>query len=107
MQDSLQDAPASHDSPLLARESVSPITNTNIDDTDDDTHKEEEEYAKVIKDFLHCHKGMMKIIQFKDCHKQNYTKVVMSTPCQHYFCYSICKPNMVGVTQASMLYSSE
>ncbi len=47
MQDSLQDTLASHDSPPSPCEGVSPTININIDDTNDDTHKEEEEYAKV------------------------------------------------------------
>jgi hypothetical protein len=57
MQDSLQDALASHDNPPLARESISPTTDISINDTDDDTHKEEEDYAKVIKNFLHLPQG--------------------------------------------------
>jgi hypothetical protein len=80
---------------------------TSTDVTNNDTHKEEEKYAEVIEDFFLCHKGMLKMIKFKDWHTQSCTTIVMSAPCQHYFCYSICKPNMVGVTQALMLYSSE
>jgi hypothetical protein len=57
MQDSLQDTLASHDSPPSPCEGVSPTMDTNIDDTNDDTHKEEEEYANVIEDFLHLPQG--------------------------------------------------
>jgi hypothetical protein len=45
MQDSLQDTPTRHCSPPSPCEGVSPTMDTNTDDTDDDTHKEEEEYA--------------------------------------------------------------
>ncbi len=45
IQDFSQDPPTSHDSPPSACKGVSPTTNTSIDDTNDDTHKEEEEYA--------------------------------------------------------------
>ncbi len=57
MQDSLQDTHVSHDSPPSPCESVSPIMDTSTDDTDDDTHKEEEKYAKVIEYFLHLPQG--------------------------------------------------
>jgi hypothetical protein len=57
MQDSLQDTHTSHDSPPSPCEGVSPTMDTSIDDTDDDTHKEEEEYTDVIKDFLHLPQG--------------------------------------------------
>jgi hypothetical protein len=57
MQDSLQDTPASHDSPPSPCEGVSPTMDTITNDTDDDTHKEQEEYAKVIEDFLHLPQG--------------------------------------------------
>jgi hypothetical protein len=57
MQDFSQDPPTSHDSAPLACKGVSPTTYISIDDIDDDTHKEEEEYAKVIKDFLHLPQG--------------------------------------------------
>jgi hypothetical protein len=57
MQDSLQDAPTSHDIPPSPHEGVSPTTNTNSDDTNDDTHKEKEEYAKVIENVLHFPQG--------------------------------------------------
>jgi hypothetical protein len=53
MQDSLQDTPTSHDSPPSPCEGVSPTIDINIDDTNDDTHKEEEEYVEVIEDFFH------------------------------------------------------
>jgi hypothetical protein len=57
MQDSLQDTPASHDSPPSPCEGVSPTMDTSTHDTDNDTHKEEEEYAEVIEDFLHLPQG--------------------------------------------------
>jgi hypothetical protein len=97
----------SHDSPPSPCEGVSPTIDTNTDDLDDDTNKEEEEYVEGLKISFIFHKEMMKTIQFKDWHKQSCTMASMSTPCQDYFCYSICKPNMVGMTQASMFYSSE
>jgi hypothetical protein len=59
---------------------------TSTDDIDDDTHKEEEEYVEWLKISFICHKEMLKTIQFKDWHKQSYTTLMMSTPCQHYFC---------------------
>ncbi len=43
MQDSLQDTHVSHDSPPAPCEGVSPTINTSNDDTNDDTHKEEED----------------------------------------------------------------
>jgi hypothetical protein len=57
MQDVLQDTPTSHDSPPSLWEGVSPTIDININDTNDDTRKEEEEYAKVIEDFLHLPQG--------------------------------------------------
>ncbi len=57
MQDSLQDTPTSHDSPPSPCEGVSPTMDTSTNDTDDDTHKEEEEYAEVIENFLHLPQG--------------------------------------------------
>ncbi len=57
MQDFQQDALASHDSSPSPREGVSPTIDINIDDTNDDTHKGEEKYAKVIEDFLHLPQG--------------------------------------------------
>ncbi len=49
----MQDTPASHDSPPSPYEGVSPTMDTSTNDIDDDTHKEEEEFAEVIDDFLH------------------------------------------------------
>ncbi len=46
MQDSLQDTLASHDNPPSPCEGVSPTMDTSTNDIDDDTHKEEEEYAE-------------------------------------------------------------
>jgi hypothetical protein len=57
MQDFSQDPPTSHDSAPSTCEGVSLTTYISIDDIDDDTHKEEEEYAEVIKDFLHLPQG--------------------------------------------------
>jgi hypothetical protein len=57
MQEFLQDTPASHHNPLSPCEGVSLIMDTSTDDIDDDTHKEEEEYAEVIEDFLHLPQG--------------------------------------------------
>jgi phosphorylcholine metabolism protein LicD len=70
---------------------------TITDDTNDDTHKDEEEYAKVIEDFFHLPQRDDEHNLIQNWHKQNCMTIVMSAPCQHYFCYSICKPNMVGV----------
>jgi len=53
----MQDTPTSQDSPPSPCEGVSPTMDTSINDTDDDTHKEEEEYANVIEDFLHLPQG--------------------------------------------------
>jgi hypothetical protein len=57
MQDFLQDTPTSHGSPPSPWEGVSPTIDISTNDTYDDTHKEEEEYAKVIEDFLHLPQG--------------------------------------------------
>ncbi len=47
----------SHDSPPSPRQGVSLILDISIDDTYDDTQKEQEDYAKVIEDFLHLQQG--------------------------------------------------
>jgi hypothetical protein len=57
MQGSLQDTPTSHDNPPSPCEGVSPTIDTSINDIKFDTHKEEEEYAEVIEDFLHLPQG--------------------------------------------------
>jgi len=66
MQDFLQDTPTSHDNPPSPCEGVSPTMDTSTDDTNDDIHKEEEEYAEMIEDFLHLPQGNDEEIQFKD-----------------------------------------
>jgi hypothetical protein len=53
----LQDTLASHDSPPSPCEDVSPTMDISIDDTYDDTHKEEEEYVEVIEGFFHLPQG--------------------------------------------------
>jgi hypothetical protein len=53
----MQDTPTSHESTPSPCEGVSPTIDTSTDDTDDDTHKEEEEYVEVIEDFFHLPQG--------------------------------------------------
>jgi hypothetical protein len=97
MQDSLQNTLASHDSPPSPYEGVPLTMDTSTNDTNDDTHKEEEEYAKVIEDFFHLPQRDDENNLIQNWHIQNCMTIVMAAPCQHYFCYSICRPNMVGV----------
>ncbi len=53
----MQDTPANRDNPPSPCEGVSPTMDTSTNDTNDDTHKEKEEYAEVIEDFLHLPQG--------------------------------------------------
>ncbi len=73
MQDFSQDPPTSHDSAPLACKGVSPTTYISIDDIDDDTHKEEEDYCEEL-----LHTFTIKIcIHIKPNWKWNYYVVVV------------------------------